>query len=74
MSCASRVDEALRLLDEAMTLVERVEESIGEIAAAASSGRPASRGSLYAAYTYIVRLHDKLAQLRNAIYNLASSE
>ena len=69
-----RVDRALRLLVEVMALVERVEESIGELAAAANSGKPASPGSLYAAYTSIVRLHDKLAELRDAVYRLASPE
>ncbi|HIQ23676.1 MAG TPA: hypothetical protein EYH50_01345 [Pyrodictium delaneyi] len=66
-------DRALQLLDEAMALIELVEESIGELVAAANSGKPASPGSIYAAYTSIVRLHDKLAELRDAVYRLASS-
>ncbi|KSW12402.1 hypothetical protein CF15_06650 [Pyrodictium occultum] len=65
-------DEALRLLDEAMALLELVEKSVGELAEAASSGERVSPGSVYSTYTSLVRLRDKLAELRGVLYSLAS--
>ncbi len=63
-------DPALRIIDEAMKLLELLEDSIGEIAEGARRGEPPSPGSVYRAYTHAVRLRDKLAELRGAVNRL----
>jgi len=63
-------DPALRLIDEAMRLLELLEDTIGEIAEGARRGEAPSPGSVYRAYTHAVRLRDKLAELRGAINRL----
>ncbi len=60
----------LRLLDEALTLLETVEKRLGEF----SVGHSVSKGSLYDMYTSITRLYDKLVELRKNIIDLCSSK
>lgn len=64
-------DRALRLLDEAMALLELVERSLGS-EAERRGGRVS--GPLYSMYTNLLRLHEKLVQLRGEINSICSEE
>ncbi len=63
-------NSTLRLLDEALTLLETVEKHLGEF----SARHGVSKGSLYGMYTSITRLYDKLIELRKSIIDLCSSK
>ena len=60
--------DPLIVVDELMGIVEEIERSIGEITSKASEGESTSRGQLYKLYTLMVRLRDKIRELRQAIY------
>jgi len=64
------VDEALRRLDEAMALLEQLERGVGRLAEEREEG--VSRGTIYRLYANMVRLHEKLAELRAILFELGS--
>ena len=57
----------LLLVDEAMVLLEQVEKALGDLAVESRDGS-VSPGTVYRAYTGLVRLHEKLAEIREAAY------
>jgi hypothetical protein len=67
MPVGGRGDDALRLLDTSMEILERIERGLGEIAALAKRSEPPSSGLLYSLYTLLTRLHDNLAELRGRL-------
>jgi len=63
-----KIRDPLIVIDELMGIVEEIEKSIGEIASRASEGESLSRGQVYKLYTLMVRLRDKIKELRQAVY------
>jgi len=63
-----KLKDPLVVVDELMGIVEEIERSIGEIASKADEGESVSRGQVYKLYTLMVRLRDKIRELRQIIY------
>lgn len=63
-----KIRDPLIVIDELMGIVEEIEKSIGEIASRAGEGESLSRGQVYKLYTLMVRLRDKIKELRQAVY------
>ncbi|WP_317894804.1 hypothetical protein [Pyrofollis japonicus] len=70
----SAADRALRLIDESMELLELIEKDVGVIASSAAKDQVPSKGSIYSLYTLVVKLRDRLTQLRHEVYNVYSLE
>jgi hypothetical protein len=70
----STTDKALRLIDESMELLELIEKDIGIIASSAAKDQAPSKGSIYSLYTLVVKLRDRLTELRHEVYNAYSPE
>jgi hypothetical protein len=60
------------LLDEAMTILERLEAEVERLAAKAKGDGRITSGEVYKMYTLLVDLGDKLRQLRVAIFEACS--
>lgn len=58
-------DRVLRRIDEAMALLEEAERALGRLARSTGRG-----GGVYHAYTSLVRLRDKIAEIREEVYRL----
>ncbi len=58
-------DRVLRRIDEAMALLEEAERALGRLARGAGRG-----GGVYHAYTSLIRLRDKIAEIREEVYRL----
>ena len=63
-----KVRDPLIVVDELMSIVEEIEKSIGEIATRADKGGSVGRGQVYKLYTLMVRLRDKIKELRQTVY------
>jgi len=63
-----KIRDPLIVVDELMGIVEEIEKSIGEIASRIDEGESLSRGQVYKLYILMVRLRDKIKELRQAVY------
>lgn len=61
-------DRLMRKIDEAMALLELAERALGRLAGEAR--KAGISGGLYAAYTSLTRLRDKLVEIREEAYRL----
>ncbi len=61
-------DNVLRLIDESMSILDYIEREIGNIAKSSVQDEPPSKGTIYSLYSLVVRLRDKISELRAEIY------
>ncbi len=61
-------DNVFRLIDESMSILDYIEREVGEIAKSSSRDEPPSKGTVYSLYSLVVRLRDKISELRAEIY------
>ncbi len=61
-------EDPLTILDEAMAILEQVEEEVGRLAAKAREGERLSSGEVYRLYTLLVDLGDRLRRLRASVF------
>jgi len=69
---ADERDRALKLVDEVLALLDRGERDRGDAARRIRRGEP-WEGRFYSAYTSLVRLRDKVVELREEINRLGCS-
>ncbi len=62
-------DAVFRLIDESMNILDYIEREIGSIARTSSRNEPPSKGNIYSLYSLVVRLREKMIELRAEIYN-----
>ncbi len=61
----TNLEEILKLIDQSVEILDRIEAAIGSIATHIDSNEVPSAGSIYQLYSLVVMLRDNLVRIRN---------